>query len=131
MRLEVEVVGVSSVAVAPRLFARSPLDAIATKGKTEAVLVGLTFRRFLFHRPVVTIVTTAVTVERVMVLVRLFARPPLAACAAEGKSEARLGTTLLRLFARPPLAASAAGGKSEAMNFARTIVIIFRSTFFL
>ena len=130
MKLEVGKVGLSIVARAPRLFALSPLDAIATNGKTEAERLGPTCGRFLFHRPVATIVTTAVTVERVIVLIRLFARPPLAACAAEGKSEARLGTTLLRLFARPPLAASAAGGKSEAMMLARTLVLILRSAFF-
>ena len=81
------------------LFARSPLEAVATEGKTEADVVG-TIRCMSFLGIVPSL--------------GLFPRPLPDAAATGSKSEAMLGLLVRWLFARHPLDAPATGGKTEA-----------------
>ena len=104
------------------LFARSPLDASATEGKTEADPVGTPRGMLLVHPPLM----AAATKDRRMVFLvgslRLFARPLLVASTAGSKSEASIGATVCWLFARSPPDAAATRDKAEA----RTMMIVLR-----
>ena len=109
-------------AVVCRLFARSPLDASATEGKTEADPVG-TPRGMLSIQPPL---MAAAVEDRWMVFLvgslRLFARPLLVASTAGSKSEASIGATVCWLFARSPPDAAATRDKAEA----RTMMSVLR-----